>query len=75
MDEMRQFSKVREVVAVKKIKLNDKLIFHQRVVLCFNVEETIRGSVVEQPADDTRLYRRATREYNDSRLAVQETHE
>ena len=53
----------------------NELISHQRVILYFNVEETIRGSVVEQPANDSRLYIRAIHEYKYSRLAEQETRE
>ena len=76
MCEIRQFSKVREVVAVKEIKLHG-LTNHPlaRMFLCFNVKRHIRGSVVEQPANDSRLCISATREYMDSRLATKETHE
>ena len=75
MEEIRQFSKVGEVVAVKEIKLNELTNLHVVRVLCLNVKRHIRGYVVEQPANDSRLTIRATREYMDSRLVTTETRE
>ena len=53
----------------------NELIFHYRVFLNINFEETIRGSVVEQPAYDTRLYTSATRAYKYTQPAEHKTHE
>ena len=39
------------------------------VFLCFNVEKQMRGSIGGQPAHDTRVYTRETREYMHARLA------
>ena len=59
MGEIREFSKVREVIAVKEIKVNGITNLPlARVFLCFNVET------------HSRVCSRATREYRDSRLAV-----
>ena len=66
MGEVRQFSKVGEVVAVKEIKLNELTNLQLARVLCLNVKRHIRGYVVEQPANDSRLSIRATHEYKDS---------
>ena len=68
MEEIRQFSKVGEVVAVKEIKLNELTNLPLACVLCFNVKRHIRGYVVEQPVNDSWLIIRATHEYIDSRL-------
>ena len=75
MGEIRQFSKVGEVVAVKEIKLNELTNLQLARVLCLNVKRHIRGYVVEQPVNDSQLIIRATREYIDSRLATKETRE
>ena len=75
MGEIRQFSKVGEVVAVKEIKLNELTNLQLARVLCLNVKRDIRGYVVEKPTNDSRLIIRATREYIDSRLASTGTHE
>ena len=59
---MRQFSKVREVAAVNEIKVNETTNLPlNRVFLKTNFEETMRGSVVKQPAHHARLCTRATR--------------
>ena len=65
MGEIRQFSKVGEVVAVKEIKLNEVTNIPLARVLNLNVKRHIRGSVVEQPANDSRLCISATHEYMD----------
>ena len=75
MGEIRQFSKVGEVVAVKGFKLNELTNLPLERVLYLNVKRHIRGSVVEQPANDSRLCISATREYMDSRIATKNTHE
>ena len=75
MGEIRQFSKVGEVVTVKEIKLNELTNLQLERVLCLNVKRHIRGYVVEEPANDSRLIIRETREYKDSRLASTGTHE
>ena len=75
MCEIRQFSKVGEVVAVKEIKLNELTNLPLARVLYLNVKRHICGSVVEQPVNDSRLCISATREYMDSRLVVRETRE
>ena len=62
MGEIRQFSKVREVTTVKEIKLNELNNLQLARVLCLNAKRYIRGYVVEQPANDSRLIIRATRE-------------
>ena len=51
----------------------NELIFHYQVFLNINFEETMRGSVVEQPAYDTRLYTSATHVYMYARLAEHDT--
>ena len=51
MGEIRQFSKVGEVVAVKEIKLNELTNLQLARVLCLNVKKHIRGYVVEQPTN------------------------
>ena len=66
MGEIRQFSKVGEVVKVKEIKLNELTNLPLVRVLCLNVKRYIHGYVIEQPANDSRLIIRATREYIDS---------
>ena len=73
MCEIRKFSKVGEVVVVKGFRLNELTNLPLARVLYLNVKRHIRGSVVEQPANDSRLCIIATREYKDSRLAVKET--
>ena len=73
MGEIRQFSKVGEVVAVKEIKLNELPNIQLAHVLCLNVKRHIRGYVVEQPTNDSQLTIKATREYMDSRLVTTET--
>ena len=75
MGEIRQFSKVGEVVVVEEIKLNGLTNLPLARVLYLNVKRHIRGSVVEQPVNDSRLCISATREYMDSRLSTKETHE
>ena len=75
MGEIRQFSKVGEVVAVKEINLNGLTNLQLARVLCLNVKKHIRGYVVEQPANDSRLIIKATRKYIDSRLASTGTRE
>ena len=75
MGEIRQFSKVGEVVAVKGFKLNELTNLSLACVLYLNVKRHIHGSVVEKPVNDLRLCRSATREYMDSRLATKETRE
>ena len=75
MGEIRQFSKVREVVAVKGFKLNELTNLPLARVLYLNVKRHIRGSIVEKPVNDSRLCISATHEYKDSRLAIQETRE
>ena len=75
MGEIRQFSKVGEVVAVKEIKFNELTNLPLACVLCLNVKRPIHGYVVEQPVNDSRLIIRATHEYIDSRLATKETRE
>ena len=75
MGEIRQFSKVGEVVAVKEIKLNELTNLQLARVLCLTVKRHIRGYVVEQPANDSRLIIKATREYIDSWLASTMTRE
>ena len=47
----------------------NELIFHYRLFLNINFEEIMRGSVVEQPAYDTRLYTSETRVYMYARPA------
>ena len=66
MGELRQFSKVGEVVTVKEIKINELTNLHLARVLCLNVKRYIHGYVVEKPANDSRFIIRATREYIDS---------
>ena len=46
-------SKVKEVVAVKEIKLNELTNIQLVHVLCLNVKRHIRGSIVEKPANDS----------------------
>ena len=75
MGEIRQFSKVGEVVAVKGFRLNELNNLPLARILYLNVKRHIRGSIVEQPTNDSRLCISATREYMDSRLATKETHE
>ena len=75
MGEIRQFSKVGEVVTVKEIKLNELTNLQLVRVLCLNVKRHIRGYVVEKPANDSRLIIRATRKYIDSQLASTGTRE
>ena len=75
MGEIRQFSKVGEVVAVKGVKLNELTNHPLAFVLYLNVKKHICGSIVEQPTNDSRLCISATREYIDSRLATKETRE
>ena len=75
MGEIRQFSKVGEVVAVKEIKLNGLINLQLARVLCLNVKKHIRGYVVEQLMNDSWIIIRETREYIDSRLASTGTHE
>ena len=75
MGEIRQFSKVGEVVAVKGFKLNELTNLPLARVLYLNVKIHIHGSVVEKHMNDSRLCISATREYMDSQLAVKETHE
>ena len=53
MGEIRQFSKVGEVVAVKEIKLNGLTNLQLPRVLCLKVKKHIRGYVVEKPANDS----------------------
>ena len=53
MCEIRQFSKVGEVVAVKGFKLNELNNNPLARVLYLNVKRHIRGSIVEQPANDS----------------------
>ena len=53
MGEIRQFSKVGEVVAVKGFKLNELTNHPLARVLCLNVKRYIRGYVVEQPTNDS----------------------
>ena len=69
MGEIRQFSKVREVISIKEIKLNGLINLQLARVLCLNVKKHIRGYVVEQPVNDSRLIIKATHEYIDSQLA------
>ena len=75
MGEIRQFSKVGEVVTVKEINLNELTNIQLVHVLCLNVKKHIRGYVVEQSVNDSRLIIRATHEYIDSRLASIRTRE
>ena len=53
MGEIRQFSKVGEVVAVKGIELNELTNLPLARVLYLNVKRHIHGSVVEQPVNDS----------------------
>ena len=53
MGEIRQFSKVGEVVAVKGFKLNELTNLPLAFVLYLNVKRHIHGSIVEQPANDS----------------------
>ena len=62
MGEIRQFSKVGEVVTVKEIKLNELTNIQLARVLCLNVKKHILGYVVEKPTNDLRLIIRATRD-------------
>ena len=73
MGEIKKFSKVGEVVAVKGFKLNELTNHPLARVLYLNVKIHIHGSIVEQPANDSRLCISATHEYMDSRLATKET--
>ena len=66
MGEIRQFSKVGEVVEIKGFKLNELTNLPLAHVLYLNVKIHIRGSVVEKPANDSRLCISTTREYMDS---------
>ena len=66
MGEIREFSKVGEVVVVKEINLNGLTNLQLARVLYFNVKRHIRRSVVEKPVNDSRLCISATREYMDS---------
>ena len=53
MGEIRQFSKVGEVVVVKEIKLNELTNLQLARVLCLNVKRHIHGYVVEKPVNDS----------------------
>ena len=75
MGEIRQFSKVGEVVAVEEIKLNDLTNLQQTKVFMFECLRHMRGYAVEQPANDSRLSIRATREYKDVLPVTTETRE
>ena len=75
MGEIRQFSKVGEVVAVKEIKLNELTNLQLIRVLCLNVKKHIRGYEEGQPTNDPRVAMRATHEYIHLRLAATGTRE
>ena len=75
MGEIRQFSKVGEVVAVNGFRLNELTNLPLARVLYLNVKRHICGSIVEQPANDSRLCISATREYMDSRLSIKKNRE